>query len=153
MDAGDPQQPGEHEVRFELRLGDADLADELEGWLAESGASSLKRREEYGILPVLPIVIGAVVALTAVANLVMWIRSRTGCQVLIDARAEKIRKEVDCSIRDGRIIVVARDDVKVEIIEAPDILDMNKVLSAAISSGGEAVKALAQQSGAQVAVS
>jgi hypothetical protein len=147
-------EPGQapQSVRFELRLGDAELADELEQRLVDVGASAIHRREEYGLLPLLPIVLGAVVALSALSTLVMWIRAKTGCRSIIDVRGGTIAQQVDCKVRDGRIIVVTEGDTKVEIVDVPEVLNMSDVLSAALSSGAEAVKAVAERAGAQVEV-
>jgi len=140
-------------VQFELRLADDQLANELEQWLTEYGVDNLSRREEFGVLPLLPIVVGAFIGLAGLASLVMWIRSKTACQVLIDVRGKKIQKEIDCSIRDGRIILVTKGNVKVQLVEIPQLLDMEKVLTAAISANAEAVKSVAEAAGARVQIS
>jgi hypothetical protein len=69
------------------------------------------------------------------------------CQEIIDAREKPLKREKDCSIRDGRIIVIASDKQKVEIHDVPDSFDLTKVIEAAIKSGGEAVKAAAEAAG------
>ena len=144
--------PAAQAVRFELRLDDDELAEEIEQWLATSDAAGMSRREEFGILPLLPIVIGALMGLSGLASLVMWIRSKTRCQVVIDARGETLQKEIDCRIRDGRIVVVTKDNVKVQLLEVPDVFDMQKVLTAALSAGAGAVKSVAEAAGATVKV-
>jgi hypothetical protein len=146
--ANQPRQP----VRFELRLGDSQLADELERQLADVGASAIHRREEYGLLPLLPIVLGAVVALSGLSTLVMWIRAKTRCRSIIDVRGGTVSQQLDCSIKDGRIIVVTEGDTKVEIVDVPEVLDMSEVLAAALSSGAAAVREAAERSGARVEV-
>ena len=61
-------------------------------------------------------------------------------------------QQLDCSIKDGRIILVTEGDTKVEIVDVPEVLDMSEVLAAALSSGAEAVRAAAERSGARVEV-
>jgi hypothetical protein len=151
MEERDPSQLPEP-VRFELRLGDSGLADELERQLQEAGASAIHRREEYGLLPLLPIVLGAVVALSALSTLVMWIRAKTRCRSIIDVRGGTVAQQLDCSIKDGRIILVTEGDTRVEIVDVPEVLDMSEVLAAALSSGAGAVRAVAERSGARVEV-
>jgi hypothetical protein len=140
-------------IAFDIRLGDEALADEIQRWLEDQEAEGIRRREEHGILPILPIVIGAVIAAGGLATLVMFIRAKTRCQVLIDARGKTIHKEIDCKIRDGRLIILTKDGEKVEVVEAPEILDLTEITKAALTAGAEAVKAAAEAAGAKVVAS
>lgn len=90
------------------------------------------------------------VAAGGLAALILWIRSKTGCQLLIHVRDDRIHKELDCRIRDGRVIVIARDGVRVDIIDTPPLLDFNGIVKAALSEGGDAVATAAQLAGATV---
>jgi hypothetical protein len=127
------------------------LADEVEQGLLKEGASDIERRTgERGdrILPLIPIVIGATIGVTALANLVISIRGHSQCRTLIDARKDELEQRIDCRIKDGRIIIVANDGTQVQIIDAPDAFDLTEVLKAGVSSTGDAVKTAAEAAGA-----
>lgn len=138
------------EVQFEIRLADNDLADDIESWLQEHDASGVARLEQRGLFPLLPLVVAGVVAGTVIVQLVMHIRDKTRCQVLIDARSQKIHKEIDCRVRDGRLIVLTSDRFKVQISDGGKLLDMTEVVTAALSGGWEAVSKAAEALGAHV---
>ena len=137
-------------VRSELRLADQDLAREAEAWLAEHDASNIRLREQLGVVPLLPLALLATVAIPTLAALFMWIRSKTGCQVIVDARGEKIVTDVDCRSRDGRVIVVTKDDTRVQLTDVPELFDMNKVITAALTGGADLVRDAAKLAGATV---
>lgn len=144
---------GSSKADIKIRVADEELASEIEGWLEEEADSEAIRREAEPreAVALLPIVIAAVIGSSALAALVMKIRQKFGCQVLIDARGEEIDKQVDCSVRDGRVIVLAKDGVRVEIIEAPEIMDFTAIAEAAIGgASGNAVQQAAEAAGAKV---
>jgi hypothetical protein len=137
-------------VRHELRLSDPELARDAEQWLVSHEAARVSRREQLGILPIAPIVLAATVALPLLSALVMWVRSKTRCQVIVDARGEKVVSDVDCRVRDGRVIVLTAGDTKVQLTDIPELFDMTKVVSAALLGDASAVKAAATDAGAKV---
>jgi hypothetical protein len=133
---------------IEIRLDDEQLARDMAQRLQEIGGQEVEVTEERGILPLLPIVVAAVVAGTGIAQLVFWIRDKTQCQLLIDARGEQIKNQLNCSVRDGRVIVVTKDDVKVEITDVPKNIDFTDIVKAALSAESESVKDAAEKAGA-----
>jgi poly(3-hydroxybutyrate) depolymerase len=140
----------EEDVRIEIVVDDPGEAQRLEQALTAGGASDVTttRKGEPGIAPIL-IIVGAVAGVTALADLVMRWRKAHMCQEVIDARGDAVKVSKDCSIRDGRIIVVSKDGQQVEIHDVPDGIDVTKIVEAAIKSGADAVKAAAAAAGAK----
>jgi hypothetical protein len=140
----------DEKLSIELRLGDDHLADDIEAWLAEHGAIDVTRGTERGFLDVLPIFIAGLLALRELAALVVWIHDKTRCRVLIDARHERIYQEIDCRSRDGRVVVVTKDDEKVEIFDVPPMRDFTGIINAAVSLGADGVAKAAEAAGMSV---
>jgi hypothetical protein len=140
----------ESQIRFELQVADSSEAREVEAALEQAGGQSIETTGEGrpGIAPLI-IVVGAIAAVTAAADLFMRIRAKHMCQQIIDARNDKVKVTKNCDFRDGRIIVISSDDQKVEIHDVPDGLDVGKLMEAALKSGADAVKAVADAAGAK----
>jgi hypothetical protein len=138
------------EIKVEFVVPDSEGAREAEELLKGAGAGEVKTTGEgqEGILPIL-IVVGAIAAVAAAADAIERWRKGNMCQQTIDARKEKLVVSKDCSFKNGRIIVISPDDLKVEIHDVPDGIDISKVLTAALSSGADAVKAAAEAAGAK----
>lgn len=145
--------PADERISLKVELNDEEVADQIEEWLREQDVSDLNRGTQFGVLPLLPIVIGATLALSSAAVLAVWINKTFGCELTIDARDETIRKEVDCSRRTGRVIIVTKDDMKVEIVETPPVFDLTDVMKAAVSGGADAVKQAVENEGAKAETS
>jgi hypothetical protein len=119
--------------------------------LAQVGASDVRvEQAQAGVAPLLAIVVAAVISVNALAELIIRWRDKHRCQQIIDTRGGKVQTKVDCSVKDGRIIVVSSSGEKVEIVDAPKGVDLSQVLSAAISGGADATKKAAQAAGATV---
>jgi hypothetical protein len=139
-------------IPVSIQLGDPDLAVQIEAWLTEHGARDVDSYEQHGILPILPFVVAGVIAVTAITSLVMWIRDKTQCQILIDATTQPVRKEVDCSVRDGRIIVVTGKGTKVHIENVPPAIDLTAIIKAAMGGKADDVAAAAKAAGGSARV-
>jgi len=139
----------QRQVDITFKVDDAEEARKVELDLREAGAEEIHSNAgDEGILPIL-IVVGAIAVVTAAADAIERWRKGHQCQQLIDARGDNIVVSKDCTMKNGRIIVVASDNLKVEISDVPDGLDIGKVLEAALSSGADAVKAAAEAAGAK----
>lgn len=119
--------------------------------LAQVGASDVRLEQaSAGFAPLLVIVVAAVLSVNALAELIMRWRDKHRCQQIIDTRGGKVQTKVDCSVKDGRIIIVSSSGEKVEIVDAPKGIDLSQILTAAISGGAEATKKAAKAVGATV---
>lgn len=137
------------QVTVEVEADDAEEARRVEEDLERAGAQEIHSNAgEEGVLPIL-IIVGAIAAVTSAADVIERWRQGHQCQQLIDARGEKVEISKDCSIKNGKIIVVSSDDRRVEIHDVPSGLDIGKLLEAALSSGADAVKAVADSAGAK----
>jgi hypothetical protein len=125
------------QVAVEIRLGDADDAAGVAARLAELGADDVSVAEEQGLVDLLPYVVTGLVALAGLTDVLASIRGRRRCQQIIDVRGKTITSTVDCSVRDGRLIIVAKGG-KVTIHEPGRLLDLTKVIETALQSGAKA---------------
>jgi hypothetical protein len=140
----------QHELWVEVSESDPELAEEIQLWLKEQGASSIERSQPKGFdVVVLPIVITAIIiGAGGVSSFLSWLRRHRRCLLIVDARGETIRTSVDCSDRTGRTLIVGPDGVHVELKEAPEMLDLNALAQAAVKQGAEAAAKLAAEAGA-----
>lgn len=136
------------EVRFEL--GSEAVAGEIIDQLAAEGGTVTKHPVK-GIVPVIPLVVAGVIAAGGLAAVILYVRRSLGCRSIVDARGAAVTAKVDCSVRDGRIIVLSKDGEKVEVVEVPPAVDLAKVVEAAMKGGAGAVRKAAEAAGATVA--
>jgi len=136
---------------LEVLVHDRRVARNVARELNRLGAASVEFGQGRGVDPHLPLTIFATVSSVAVIGslALSWVQRR-GCQVILDVRGGKVRKEVDCRVRDGRLIIIAVDGISVQITDAPQLVDLTSIINAAITAGSDAVKALATASGARV---
>jgi hypothetical protein len=132
-----------------IRLDDRQLADELAESLRLMG-SDVEMTEERGILPILPFVVAAVLGAAGMAQIWMFIRGKTQCQIIVDARGDSIKKEIDCRIKDGRIIVLTKDAERIEIVDAPPAIDFTGITQAVLTGGADSVVDAVEKAGAKV---
>ena len=90
--------------------------------------------------------------MTALVQLLMWIRSKTMCQIVIDATGPSISKQIDCRVRDGRLIVLARENVRVEVKDLPLAVDLTEVVKAALGGDAASIQSAAEAVGGNVSV-
>lgn len=138
------------QVSFSIEAEGTDDARDAKEAFEQTGISDFDTVGEgqEGVLPIL-IVVGAVLAVTAAIDVIERWRKGNMCQQLIDARGEELVVSKDCSMKNGRIIVVSKDEQKVEIHDVPDGVDIGKIVEAALSSGADAVKSAAKAIGAK----
>jgi hypothetical protein len=141
---------GIEQVSISIEARGADSAREAEEAFEQTGISDFDTVGEgqEGVLPIL-IIVGAVLAVSAAIDVIERWRKGHMCQQLIDARGEKLIVSKDCSMKNGRIIVVSKDDQKVEIHDVPEGVDIGKIVEAALDSGADAVKSAAAAIGAK----
>ncbi len=138
------------QINLEIELSDQQVADDVQQWLKDNKIKY--EPPPHAIVPIIPIVIGAALGAAAIAALVEYIRRTHACQQTIDARRTPVVTKTDCSVRNGRVIVITKDNQKVEIHDVPQIFDFTKVAKAALSGAADAVKKAAELAGAKTTV-
>ncbi|MEV6067709.1 hypothetical protein AB0L82_14240 [Nocardia sp. NPDC052001] len=125
----------EQVFNVEVRAGDRDIAEELGQWLEKSGIEEVSVTRERGMidLQALEYLISAtLVELSVLARLGFWIREKTHCRTVYDVRAKTVLTEMDCRIRDGKIVVITKKGATVYEPGTP--VDLNKILGDALGS-------------------
>jgi hypothetical protein len=136
-----------------MRMDDSDAADETAAQLAEHGATDIEQSEEQGVLPVtLPFVIAAIVGASGLTAIVVWLISKFGCMVVVDARATDVKVTRHCEDRSGRVILVAAEDIKIEMKDVPPLIDFTEIAKKGVEEGVEAAKSAAEAAGATAKV-
>ena len=139
----------EQQRRVEIRVDDRGAADEIAAHLAEQGAAEIEQSEIQGIVvPALPIVIAALVGAGGLTAIVVWMITKFGCLVVVDARAADVKMTRHCEDRSGRVILVAADSVKVELKDVPPLIDFTEIAKKGVEEGAEAAKSAAEAAGA-----
>jgi hypothetical protein len=123
-------------IAVEVFVDSEEHASEVESSLQEAGAIDIGRLEQHGILPIIGIVVGAVIAVTAAADLVSRILKRRECQEIIDVSSGSLKISENCKRKDGSITVITKEGIEVEITNVPDGIDVTKIAESAISGGG-----------------
>jgi hypothetical protein len=136
------------DVSIELR--DEQMAADVQEWLDKNKVPNTPPPE--GILPIIPIIIGAAIAVSALVELVKYIRDKNPCLVIIDAQTSPVSTTVDCDDQSGRMVVITKDGSKVDIHDAPRLFDPTEVAKAALTSTADAVKKTAEALGAKATV-
>ena len=85
----------------------------------------------------------------ALADFISSQIARRQCQEIVDARGDEVKVSKNCDFHDGRILVIAKDGLKVDIHDVPANVNITAVLQAALKEGGSAVKAAAEAAGAK----
>ena len=120
-----------------------EMVDEISGALAEAGATDVDISQPKAGFDPITITVVAVLAVSAIGDLIMRIRAKRKCRQIIDARNGEVKTKLECAIKDGRIIVITSQGDKVEIVDVPDGVDLGKIIEAAKTGGAEMVKAAA----------
>jgi hypothetical protein len=135
-------------IHFGVRVGDEETAKELEEFLRDRGATDLTVREEQGFLPIaLPFVVVGIVAAAVLFDFFTRWRQTHACLLVIDARGDNVKSEVNCDDKNGRIIVITSDGTQAEIENVPPGVDLTELGKAAVSGAFDAVKAAADALG------
>src|ERR1700737_1781863 len=100
----------DQQFRVDIEVSDQALASDIEAWLKKNDIQATLPPE--GILPVIPIVIAAVIGIAGLARLIFYIRDKTKCQVILDARSDPVSHQVNCDVRAGTIVVRTKDAKK-----------------------------------------
>jgi hypothetical protein len=138
------------EISLRIQVDDEADAKEVEQHLHDVGAADVKREGGgEGILPIVMIVVAVVVGVAALADLIQRIRKQHMCQEILDCRGKDVHVKKNCDRKDGSIIVISKDNQKVEITNIPDALDLTDITKAALTAGADAVKVAAEAGGAK----
>jgi len=139
------------ELAVKMKLP-SDMISEVERELADLDATEVDvpTQPPTGFEPI-SITIAAVIGISAISELILRWKAKRGCQQIVDARQDQIKTEMNCKVKDGRIIVLTRSGEEVEIVEAPQGIDLTEVLKAAASGGAAEVKKAADAAGAKTA--
>jgi hypothetical protein len=116
------------------------MIEEMRGELAKAGATDIEAPEPKAGFAIIPVTIAAVLAVSALADIVMRIRAKRQCRQIIDARGDEVKTKLDCDVKDGRIVVIASSGDEIEIADVRDGVDIAKVIEAAMAGGGDEVK-------------
>lgn len=143
----------EQQRRVEIYAPDEEAAAEIKAALAEQGATEIEESRVEGVIPVLlPFVVAALIGAAGITSIVIYIGIRRGCLVVVDARGDDVKVKQHCEIRDGRVILVAGDDTKIELKDVPPLLDFTKIATTVVEQGAEAAKSAAEAAGATAKV-
>lgn len=127
-----------------LAFSDQALADRVR---AMAGDESLREKEVAAVLPLVGAVLVGSLTAAAFAQIANWILRNDECQQIMDFRGDEIDVKVNCEIRNGRIIVVAKEGETVEISDVPDLIDFTEIAKTAITEGAAAAKAAVEAAG------
>ncbi len=96
--------------------------------LKEVGATDIEEVRQRGFIDA-GIVILAVIAIQALANLIISLVSLWKCGVMVDARGDKVHVEKNCDLPRGSVLVIDRDGTK-STLERPSEVQMKGILDA-----------------------
>jgi hypothetical protein len=112
------------EVEFEFRNGDP---RELTTLLQDASASDIEEVSEDGLLPLLGVVIAAVIAISALSNVIVRLMRIWSCGIIVDARTSTIHTKKDCDLPRGTVLVFTTDGTQHQLHE-PTETDVAKLI-------------------------
>ncbi len=98
-------------------------------YLTAADASQVEVLEDEGFIPVVGVIVAAVIAGTALANVIIKISRLWKSGVIVDARGPIVRTEKSSALPRGTILVLSKDGVNHEINE-PSTLDLASLIEA-----------------------
>jgi hypothetical protein len=143
----------DEQIRIKVGVFEEEVGNELETVLRNHGATDIDIQTQHGILPIIPIVIAASIGIAALAQVIITGRREMQCQQIIDARVTPLEHRIVCNIKNGKIIVLTKDDEKVEIVDVPELLDFTKFGEAIAKGNADVLKALVESAGGKADIS
>lgn len=121
----------------------------VEQLLLSAGCTSVETSGEnvqgFFFIPILVfgVGVGGIAVVAEIAN--KW-RQASQCQQIIHVTKESVKIDKDCNVKNGKIVVIAADGLVVTINDAPAIVDLNRLIEAALRAGAD-VKKVADKAG------
>jgi hypothetical protein len=112
------------DVEFVVDSDDVTLVHE---YLTHENAAQVETLGDEGFLPIVGVVVAAVIAVTALANVVIRISRIWKSGVIVDARGPVIRTEKSPTLPRGTILVFSKDGTQHQISE-PSTLDLASLI-------------------------
>lgn len=104
-------------------------AEVLTGLLEGAGAADVEALEDEGFLPLAGVLVVAVIAVSALANVVMMVLRLWKTGVVVDARGSVVRTQKDAALPRGTVLVLTKAGTRHELSE-PSALDIASLLRA-----------------------
>ena len=99
------------------------------------------------VVPFIPVVLTAVLAVGAVINFIQWWRVNHQYEQIITFKDEQLDVTI-VPVRNGKILVFADKDTAVQITSMSPLLDLTEIAKAALTKGAEAAAKAANAVGA-----
>ncbi|MFT3834815.1 MAG: hypothetical protein QM711_16105 [Micropruina sp.] len=103
------------------------------------------------VVPFIPVVLAAVLAVGAVINFIQWWRDNHQYEQIITFKDGKLDVTI-VPVRNGKILVFADKDTAVQITSTSPLLDLTEIAKAALTKGAEAAAKAANAVGAVAAM-
>jgi hypothetical protein len=120
----------ERDVEFAFEGEDL---EELRVILQEEGAAEIGEADDSELLPGILIVVGAVIAVVALANVVIKLSRLWKHGIIVDARTDVIRTQKDPDLPRGTVIVLERDGTK-HTLHEPSEVELQGIIEAAAAA-------------------
>lgn len=139
------------DLKVVFEMSDQGMGKLIAKKIEEEGGDTTDQFDERDLALTLPIIIGGILSVIALVKVILYIIREFRCRSTLDLRVEPPKNTVDCTVRDGRLILITPEGSKVNVIEPPkDDLDLGKLIKAAMSGGKGAVDHVAIETGAKV---
>ena len=130
-------------------------SDAIQAYLRDAGASDVQvtdNTDKFGILPLIPIVIAAVIGIDALVDIIRKWRLEHQSEQIISYKDGKVEVRIVEEIKNGKIIILADKGTAIDVEKVPDNIDMAAVAKAALAEGADIAKEMIDMAGGKATV-
>ncbi|KKL45045.1 hypothetical protein LCGC14_2359640, partial [marine sediment metagenome] len=123
-----------------FEMSDTGMAEMITTQIEQEGGSTTDQIAAKNLALTLPVIVGGVLTVVTLVKVIFYVIREFRCRSILDLTVDPPKNTVDCSVRDGRLILITRDGQTVEVVNPPkDDLDLAKLIEAALSGNKSAV--------------
>lgn len=142
-------------VSIQINADTRGQSDAIQAYLRDAGASDVQvtdNTDKFGILPLIPIVIAAVIGIDALVDIIRKWRLEHQSEQIISYKDGKVEVRIVEEIKNGKIIILADKGTAIDVEKVPDNIDMAAVAKAALAEGADIAKEMIDKAGGKATV-
>ena len=98
-----------------FEMSDTGMAEMITTQIEEEGGSTTNQIAAKNLALTLPVIVGGVLTVVTLVKVIFYVIREFRCRSILDLTVDPPKNTVDCSVRDGRLILITRDGQTVEV--------------------------------------